>query len=106
MCPADDGPVLVCGTASGAVRCLDARTGTELPLPTPHTGAVTGLAFCPPVGDAPALLVSAGEDGTVRVRDALAGAQLRRFTADRDGVTALAAGEVAGHQVVATGGPA
>ncbi|WP_441246573.1 WD40 repeat domain-containing protein [Kitasatospora sp. McL0602] len=111
---ADGGPItslavaeetLVCGTAAGAVRCHALRTGARLSVPTPHTGPVTALGFAAEssVG-APALLASAGADGTVRVRQALDGSPLLQFTAHPQGVTAMAIGLSDGHRLLATGG--
>ncbi|MER5639672.1 WD40 repeat domain-containing protein [Kitasatospora sp. NPDC002227] len=97
--------VLVCGTAAGAVRCHTLRTGVKLSVPTPHTGPVTALGFAAEApGGAPALLASAGADGTVRVRQALDGTPLVQFTAHPQGVTAMALGLSDGHRLLATAG--
>ncbi|MCX4751310.1 hypothetical protein OG455_38415 [Kitasatospora sp. NBC_01287] len=99
-----DGAVLVCGTAAGAVRSHLLSTGAPLPVPTPHAGAVTGLAFGAGGGGADTALVSAGADGTVRVRSALDGTPLLQLATGQGGVTALAAGEAGGHLLLATAG--
>ncbi|AUG76712.1 hypothetical protein CFP65_1838 [Kitasatospora sp. MMS16-BH015] len=97
--------VLVCGTAAGAVRCHALRTGAQLSVPTPHTGPVTALGFGTEGADgAPALLASAGADGTVRLRQALDGTPLVQFTAHPGGVSAMALGVADGHRLLATGG--
>ncbi|MER5639679.1 WD40 repeat domain-containing protein [Kitasatospora sp. NPDC002227] len=97
--------VLVCGTAAGAVRCHTLRTGVKLSVPTPHAGPVTALGFAAEApGGAAALLVSAGADGTVRVRQALDGTPLVQFTAHPQGVTAMALGLSDGHRLLATAG--
>ncbi|MGW2402510.1 WD40 repeat domain-containing protein [Kitasatospora sp. NPDC001664] len=99
-----DGPVLVCGTVAGAVRCHRLKDGAPLSVPTPHTGPVTALAFAAAVPGAEAVLLSGGSDGTVRVRQALDGLPVRQLTAHRGGVTALTVGEVGGRRVLASAG--
>ncbi|MGE7433071.1 WD40 repeat domain-containing protein [Kitasatospora sp. NPDC001175] len=93
--------LLVCGTAAGSVRGHRLSDGAQLTVPTPHTGPVSCLAFHD--GGTP-VLASGGEDGTVRVRDAVGGAPLLHLAAHREGVTALAVGSADGHRLLATAG--
>ncbi|WP_377273845.1 WD40 repeat domain-containing protein [Peterkaempfera sp. SMS 1(5)a] len=93
------GPVLVCGTASGTVRCHRLADGALLSAPGPHTDRVTALSFAPS-----GVLVSGSADGTVRTWDPLDGTPLLRFAAHPGGVTAVAAGEDGGHALLATAG--
>ncbi|GAA4836363.1 WD40 repeat domain-containing protein [Kitasatospora terrestris] len=96
-----DGPLLVCGTAAGAVRAHVLRDGTPYPLPTPHAGPVAGLAF---TAEEPPLLVSAGRDGVVAVRDAATGEPRLRFATGYPGTSALAVTRAGGQQILATVG--
>ncbi|MEV4556781.1 WD40 repeat domain-containing protein [Kitasatospora sp. NPDC049285] len=96
-----DGPLLVSGTAAGSVRAHTLRDGTPYPLPTPHAGPVAGLAF---TADEPPLLVSAGRDGVVAVRDAATGAARLRFDTGHVGTTALAVTRAGGQHILATVG--
>ncbi|WP_055586958.1 WD40 repeat domain-containing protein [Peterkaempfera griseoplana] len=93
------GPVLVCGTASGTVRCHRLTDGELLSAPGAHTDRVTALTFAPS-----GVLVSGSADGTVRTWDPLDGTPLLRFAAHPGGVTAVAAGEDGGHALLATAG--
>ncbi|MFJ1751795.1 hypothetical protein [Kitasatospora sp. NPDC088134] len=95
------GPLLVSGTSTGAVRSHRLADGGALPLPVPHAGAVTGLAFT--TGEQP-LLVSAGRDGVIAVRGAADGADSRRFRTGQGPFTALAATSAGGQPVLATAG--
>ncbi|WP_371483613.1 WD40 repeat domain-containing protein [Kitasatospora sp. NBC_00315] len=95
------GPLLVSGTAAGSVRAHALRDGTAYPLPVPHTGPVVGLAF---TADEPPLLVSAGRDGVVAVRDAATGEARLRFDTGHAGTTALAATRAGGQDILATVG--
>ncbi|KDN82160.1 WD40 repeat domain-containing protein [Kitasatospora cheerisanensis] len=96
-----DGPLLVCGTTAGAVRSHRLADGTAHPLPVPHAGAVTGLAFT--TGEQP-LLASAGRDGAIAVRSAATGDDNRRFATGHGPITALAAVVTGGQPILATAG--
>ncbi|RKE22226.1 hypothetical protein [Streptomyces sp. TLI_171] len=96
-----DGPLLVSGTVTGAVRSHRLADGAALPLPVPHAGAVTGLALT--TGEQP-LLASAGRDGVIAVRDAATGADSRRFATGQGPFTALAATSAGGQPILATAG--
>ncbi|MFD7640884.1 PQQ-binding-like beta-propeller repeat protein [Kitasatospora sp. NPDC059795] len=96
-----DGPLLVCGTTAGAVRSHRLADGTAHPLPVPHAGPVTGLAFT--TGDQP-LLASAGRDGMIAVRAAATGDNSRRFATGHGPITALAALVTGGQPILATAG--
>ncbi|PJN26318.1 PQQ-binding-like beta-propeller repeat protein [Kitasatospora sp. CB02891] len=96
-----DGPLLVCGTTAGAVRSHRLADGVAHPLPVPHAGPVTGLAFT--TGDQP-LLASAGRDGVIAVRAAATGDDSRRFVTGHGPITALAAVLAGGQPILATAG--
>ncbi|MGW4383188.1 hypothetical protein [Kitasatospora sp. NPDC004531] len=96
-----DGPLLVCGTTAGAVRSHRLADGAAHPLPVPHAGPVTGLAFTG--GEAP-LLASAGRDGVIAVRSAATGDNSRRFATGHGPITALAAVVTGGQPILATAG--
>lgn len=95
----------VCGTPAGSVRVYDPVTAELARVLTPHTDRVRSVAFGHLGPDREPVIVSGGDDRTVRVWGGRTGWPLLHLTGHTDEVTVLATGEVRGRTAVASGGP-